>query len=69
LPVGRIVLIDDVMTGGGHLKAACWVIEDHGRAADLAICCGRTTDSQLTDPFVVPAEMIDLKRLFDVADF
>lgn len=62
LPEGRIILVDDVMTGGGHLKAAAWMIEDQGRAVQNAICCGRTTDIQLNDPFSVPPETIDLTR-------
>lgn len=68
LPTGRIILIDDVMTGGGHLKAACWVLEDQGRTVDQAICCGRTTDTQLADPLSVPIETIDLTR-HDPDDF
>ena len=62
LPVGTVVLVDDVLTGGGHLKASTWVIEDGGRTVHSAICCGRTVEAQLADPFAVPVEVIDLTR-------
>lgn len=63
LPAGTIILVDDVLTGGGHLKASSWVIDDSGRSVHSAVCCGRTEDAQLPDPFAVPAETIDLTRL------
>jgi predicted amidophosphoribosyltransferase len=33
LPPGQIILIDDIMTSGGHLIAASWELDDHGRSA------------------------------------
>ena len=62
LPDGDMVLIDDVYTTGGHLKASAWVLQDKGRKILAAICCGRTTWQQLADPFAVENEMIDTER-------
>lgn len=62
LPPGKIIILDDVVTSGGHLKAAAWLIQDENRAAEYALACGRTTDTQLADPFAVPTEHIDLAR-------
>jgi hypothetical protein len=62
LPPGDIVLLDDVVTGGGHLRAASWLIEDQGRRVQHAICCGRSLETQLDDPFSVPLETIDTRR-------
>jgi orotate phosphoribosyltransferase len=55
-------LLDDVFTGGGHLRAAAWTIEDQGRKVEHAICCGRSLESQLDDPFMVEPESIDISR-------
>jgi hypothetical protein len=62
LPSGHIVLLDDVLTGGGHLTAAAWIIEDQGRTVAKAICCGRSLEAKLDDPFTVPPESIDISR-------
>jgi predicted amidophosphoribosyltransferase len=62
LPDGHIILLDDLCTGGGHLKASAWIIEDQGRQIKHAICCGRSVETQLNDPFTVPQESIDISR-------
>ena len=62
LPAGDIVLLDDVFTTGGHVKAAAWCFEDLGRTVLGAICCGRTTWQQLADPFAVGVETLDFTR-------
>lgn len=61
-PAGQYVLIDDVYTGGGHLIAAAWSLQDHQQGTDVAICCGRTCHDQLNDPFTVDEEILDLRR-------
>jgi pyrimidine operon attenuation protein/uracil phosphoribosyltransferase len=62
LPPGTYVLVDDVYTSGVHVKAWAWKLVDHGRAAELAICCGRALHSQLPDPFEVKPEELDIQR-------
>jgi len=62
IPAGQLVLLDDVLTGGGHLQAAAWKLEDAGREINTAICCGRSLEAQLDDPFKVEVEEIDLSR-------
>lgn len=62
LPAGRIILVDDVLTGGGHLKASAWILEDNGRTVEHALACGRTLGTQQPDPFNLPVETIDLSR-------
>jgi hypothetical protein len=42
----QIVLIDDVCTGGGHLKAAAKRIVEGGGKCDFAICIARTANDK-----------------------
>ncbi len=62
LPDGDVILIDDLITGGGHLVAAAWRVEDQGRRVLLAVCCGRAMHHQTIDPFQIPEENLDLAR-------
>jgi len=39
---GPVVLFDDVLTTGGHLKAAAQKLAEHGVNVQFAIVCGRT---------------------------
>jgi hypothetical protein len=58
-PQGELILLDDVMTTGGHMIACAWKIEDTGRNAALGLACGRTVHKPLDDPFAVPTETLD----------
>ncbi|TWI58287.1 hypothetical protein IQ16_08193 [Bradyrhizobium huanghuaihaiense] len=62
VPLGQIILVDDVMTSGGHFIAASWKLADLGRAPALAIACGRSLDAAIDDPFAVAPEDIDISR-------
>jgi len=35
------VLIDDVLTSGGHLRAAAAFVRDHGLTVAIAVCAGK----------------------------
>lgn len=62
LPPGDVILIDDVYSTGGHLRAATWSLADSGREVLAGVCCGRTSWQQLADPFKVEKEMLDVSR-------
>ena len=61
-PAGTYILVDDVLTKGGHLIAAAWKLADVGMRADLAVCCGCTTHERFNDPFVVPETTLNTTR-------
>lgn len=50
------VLIDDVMTSGGHLQACAARIKASGASIAAAVVCGRTMHVQVTNPFAMPIE-------------
>ena len=53
---GPRILLDDVITSGGHLRACAAKLREIGNDPQHAICCGRTEHEQLDDPFDVPLE-------------
>jgi hypothetical protein len=55
----RLVIIDDVRTTGGHLKAARAVLLAYNGYCDSSICAGRTVHNQDEDPFSRLEEEID----------
>jgi hypothetical protein len=63
LPAGQLILLDDVLTGGGHLRAAAWKVEDAGGKVEQAFCCGRSLETQVEDPFSLAPEVIDISRM------
>ena len=48
---GRIVLVDDVCTGGGHLQACAAKLTVAGCVTDYAVCGAKTFYEQQPDPF------------------
>ena len=62
LPDGDVVLMDDVLTTGGHIRAAAWKIESARQEILGAVCCGKSSPSQLDFPFNLEAEALDISR-------
>lgn len=59
---GPIILVDDVWTMGGHLKAACWKLASPRRPVILACTVARTTHEHVDKPVGVQEHTIDLTR-------
>lgn len=47
---GRFILVDDVATSGGHMKAAAQFLRGLGATVEEAIVLGRTVQEQVRDP-------------------
>ncbi|MEI8715662.1 hypothetical protein [Mesorhizobium sp. ISC11] len=62
VPVGTVVLIDDVFTSGGHAIASTWRLADQLKTPSCVISCGRTLHIQLDDPFKVPDEELVIPK-------
>ncbi len=52
------ILIDDVLTSGGHLQACAARLRENSLKVKGALVCGRTTHAQLTNPYNVPVEQL-----------
>jgi hypothetical protein len=51
-PVSRpYVLVDDVVTTGGHLRACAAFLHDHGARVERAICAAKSDTDPPEDPF------------------
>jgi adenine/guanine phosphoribosyltransferase-like PRPP-binding protein len=55
-----IVLIDDVIASGGHLRAAAAFLRDSGADVIAAVCAGRADDvvANDVDPFMMRADVL-----------
>ena len=56
----RIVLVDDVLASGGHLRAVAAFLTDCGAQVEMAVCAGRAvnSDTPLERPFSVRADVL-----------
>jgi hypothetical protein len=55
----RVVLVDDVLTTGGHLRACAARLRSRGAEVLLGICAGRADTAQVADPFALRFEELD----------
>ena len=68
VPGRPVVLVDDVCTTRGHLRACATALAERGVEVVLAMCAGRTTWEQTADPFEVePENLGDLE--YDVPGY
>lgn len=59
LEPGPHILVDDVLTGGGHMQACTAFLEEKGATVILGVCAGRTVHEQPRDPFRIIVEELD----------
>jgi hypothetical protein len=64
-----VVLIDDVVTTGGHLKACARVLREQGVEVEYAIVAARTVWQAVPAPLTVEAEDIEAVKAFDLDEF
>jgi predicted amidophosphoribosyltransferase len=53
-----VVLVDDVLTSGGHLKACAAMLREAGADVLMAVVAGRADGAQVPDPFAIRTEDI-----------
>jgi orotate phosphoribosyltransferase len=55
----RVVLVDDVLTMGGHLRACAAKLREVGADVVLGVCAGRADRIPAADPFAVRCETLE----------
>jgi predicted amidophosphoribosyltransferase len=64
-----IILLDDVMTLGGHLKAACWKLQSDGMKVIGAVTFARTVKDNSLAAFGPHTEKLDVSKTPTLWDF
>lgn len=64
-----IILFDDVMTSGAHLKAASWKLEGNGMNVIGAITFARVVKDNTIAPFGPHTEQLDIAKPQELWDF
>jgi predicted amidophosphoribosyltransferase len=59
VPQASIVLVDDVVTTGGHIKACARFLTDRGGKVLSAICAARTVQISQENPFTLHHEVLE----------
>lgn len=54
----RYILVDDVLTSGGHLQACAAMLRVHGRSVELALVAGRADRAQVAEPFTMRVDVL-----------
>jgi predicted amidophosphoribosyltransferase len=55
----RVVLVDDVLALGGHVRACAAKLRAGGAEPILALCAGRADQIQVPDPFAIRCETLN----------
>lgn len=64
----RVILVDDMLTTGGHMRAAAAFVEHCGAEVTMGICAGRSDESLVSDAFAVRVETLE-RFTFDPSVF
>jgi predicted amidophosphoribosyltransferase len=59
LPGAAIILVDDVLTSGAHIKACAKYIGERGGNLHLTVCGGRAVHEQRANPFEIETEEVE----------
>ncbi len=59
LPHADIVVVDDVLTSGAHMRAVVAKLAEKNGKCSLALCAGRTVSDQVAKPFDLIEEKLE----------
>jgi predicted amidophosphoribosyltransferase len=59
LPKGNLILVDDVATSGGHLKACAAGLRHFGGDVEHALCAAQTVNARPASIFSIPSHDLE----------